>query len=107
MFSKKIQNVFPVFEKNSFVSPNHMPTGSLDFSLKIYASSALANCESAFLVPGSTPGAGGLWHGQLTMALYHLVKKSVRSVRRLSVAFIDYSFAFESVNINPLLNKTP
>lgn len=84
-----------------------MPTGTLDRLSEIYARSALVNCKPAFLVPGSTPGAGGLLHGQPTMALYHLVKKSVRNMGRLFVAFISYSFAFESVNKNPLLNKAP
>lgn len=93
-----------MFEKNSFVSPNHIPTGSLDGLSEICASS-LVNCEPSFLVPGCAPGAGGLQHRQPAMALYHLVKKSVRSIRGLFVTFIDYSFAFESVSRNPLLNK--
>lgn len=84
-----------------------MPTGSLDSLSEIYASSALVNCEPAFLVVHSAPGAGGLQPSQPAMVLHHLVKKSVRSMRRLFVAFIDYSFAFESVNRNPLLNKAP
>lgn len=84
-----------------------MPTGSLDKLSEIDARSALVNCKPAFLVPGSAPGAGGLRRSQPTTALYHLVKKSVRNMRRLFVAFIDYSFAFESANRNPLSNKVP
>lgn len=82
-----------------------MPTGSLDGLSHIDASSALVNCDPAFLTPGSPPGAGGFRHSQPAMALYHLVRKSVGTVRRLFTAFINYSFAFESVNRNPLLNK--
>lgn len=84
-----------------------MPTGSLDRRSEIYSSSVLINRKPAFLVPGSTPGAGGFLHSQPAMALYHLVKKSVRNRGRLFAALIDYSFAFESVNRNPLLNKAP
>lgn len=84
-----------------------MPTGSLDSLSEIYASSDLVNCEPAIFVPGPTPGTGGLQHRQPTMALYHLVKQAVRNMRRLLVAFIDYSIAFESVNWNPWSNKAP
>lgn len=87
-----------MFEKNYFVSPFYMPTGPLDSLSEIYARSDLVNCEPVLLVPGATPGAGGPRHSQPTMALYHLVKQAVRNMRRLLVAFIDYSIAFESVN---------
>ena len=84
-----------------------MPTGSLDGLPEIYASSALVNWEPALLVPRSAAGAGGLQPSQPAMVLHHLVKNSVRYMRRLLVVFIDCSFAFESVSKNPLLNKAP
>lgn len=76
-----------MFEKNYFVSPIHVPTGSLDSLSEIYASSVLVNCEPAFLVPGSTPGAGGLGQSQPAMTLYHLVKKSVRNEKSSHVFY--------------------
>ena len=84
-----------------------MPTGSLDRLSEIDARSALVNCKPAFLAPNSAAGAGGLQLSQPVVSLYHLVKKSVRNMRRLFVAFIDYSFAFESANSNPLSHKAP
>lgn len=107
MSFKKTQSVSSSVQKIFFISPNHMPSGSLDRLSEINARSALVNCKPAFLVPGSAPGAGGLRLSQPTMALYHLVKKSGRNMRRVFVAFIDYSFAFECANRNPLLNKAP
>lgn len=44
---------------NSFVSLSHMPTGSLDGLSHIDASSALVNCDPAFLTPGSPPAQVG------------------------------------------------
>lgn len=89
----------PVFEKNFFISANHMPTGSLDRLSELDARSALGNCKPAFLAPDSAGGAGGCWLSQPAMALYHLVKKSVRNMRRLFVAFIDCSFALNLLTV--------
>ena len=79
----------------------------MDVLSETHASSALVNCEPAFLLPGSAPGAGGLPCSRRTTALHHLVRKSVRNMRRLLVAYIDHFFAFESTHRNPLLNKAP
>lgn len=104
-YLKNNQNVFPVFEKNSFISPNQMPSVSMDSLSEIYASSALINCKPVFLVPVLLKAQVGFGTTHPPWCSTTWWRNRVRHMRRLFRAFIDYSFAFESVNRNPLLNK--